>query len=122
MQDWAVIVLVAFGYSLLLMLINKLIGYSEMQRRTQELMKRMKESPEEISQDELMQHLVEMNKKNLTRLVLVFIVFYPIYYYFSSRYGDVQTPFGTVYWLWLFIGASIAFGMIIGGVRKWLAR
>jgi len=122
LQDWAVIVLVAIGYSILLAFINRLIGFSEMQRRTQQLMKRMKDAPEDVSQEELMQHLVEMNKKNLLRLVLVFIVFYPIYYYFSSRYGDVQTPFGTVYWLWLFIGASIAFGIILGGVKKWLAR
>ena len=122
MQDWLVITLAAAVYSLVMYAFNRVFKMDERNRKMRELSQRMRKDPNSITDEEIMEHTKEMYKVMGLRLAMIFIVFYPLFYAFSSRYGNIETPLGTMGWIWWFMISSIAVNLVIGGVRKWLAR
>ncbi len=121
MQDWIVVSLAAFVYSLVVFAFNRVFKIDEHNRRMREMSERMRKNPDSISEEELAEHLRSMYRVMGLRLAMLFIVFYPLYYAFSSRYGNISTPLWTMNWLWWFVISSIAANLVIGGVMKWLA-
>ncbi len=121
MQDWMIVTIAAFVYTLVTYAFNRVFRMDERNRKMLELSQRMRKDPASITEEEMLAHTKEMYKIMGLRLAMVFIVFYPLFYAFSSRYGDIETPLGTMGWLWWFLLSSIGANLIIGGVRKWLA-
>ena len=121
MQDWMIITTAALIYALVMYAFNRVFKMDERNRKMLELSQRVRNDPDSITEEEMLAHTKEMYKIMGIRLAMVFIVFYPLFYAFSSRYGDIETPLGTMSWLWWFIISSIGVNLIIGGVRKWLA-
>ncbi|NPA77182.1 MAG: hypothetical protein GXN93_05540 [Candidatus Diapherotrites archaeon] len=121
MQDWVVIALIATGMYFLLFAIRLFFRVEERQKKMAEMQKRLKEDPEALTEEEL----AEMTKHMGVIMgisILSLILFLPIYYVIRARYGVIETPLGKMAWFWWY--AIVAFGLsiIIGGVRKWLAR
>jgi len=121
LQDWVVIALIATGMYFLLFAIRLFFRVEERQKKMAEMQKRLKEDPEALTEEEL----AEMTKHMGVIMgisILSLILFLPIYYVIRARYGVIETPLGKMAWFWWY--AIVAFGLsiIIGGVRKWLAR
>lgn len=123
MQGWLVVSIAAFIYALVMFSFNRVFRMEERNKRMREFTMRLSKNPDSITEEEIAHHTKEMYKVMGLRFAMVFIVFYPLYYAFSSRYGTISTPLGIdMYWLWWFLISSIVAQIFIGGVRKWLAQ
>ncbi|HID15447.1 MAG TPA: hypothetical protein EYP16_01400 [Candidatus Atribacteria bacterium] len=123
MQDWVVVTLAAFIYALVMFAFDRVFRLDERSKVVHEFTMKLRDDPNSISDDDIARHTKEMYKTKGLRLVMVFIVFYPLYYAFSSRYGDITTPLGMgMHWLWWFVVSSIVAQLFIGGVKRWLVR
>ncbi|MDN5358410.1 MAG: hypothetical protein PWP76_253 [Candidatus Diapherotrites archaeon] len=121
MQDWLIVTLAAFVYALAMYAFNRVFRLEERNRAILEMSKRLSKDPDSVTEEEIAEHTKNMYKIMGLRLVMLFIVFYPLYYAFSSRYGTIETPLGQWYWLWWFVVSSIVANIVVGGVMKWLA-
>ena len=123
MQDWVVITLAAFVYTLVMFAFSRVFRLDERHRAMREFTARLQKNPDSVTEEEVMHHTKEMYKVMGLRLAMVFIVFYPLYYAFSSRYGEVLTPLGvSMHWIWWFLISSVVAQVLVGGVKRWLAR
>ncbi len=121
MQDWVVISLIAAGMYFLLFFVRVFLRVEERQKKMAEMQKRLKEDPESLTEEEMAELTRHMGVL-MGISVLSLILFLPIYYVIRARYGVIETPLGKMQWYWWYAIVSIGISIVVGGVRKWLAR
>lgn len=120
MQDWVVVTLAAFVYSLVMFAFDRVFKLDEQREAMREFAEKIRSDPTTISEEEITKHTKDMYRVMGMRIAMLFIVFSPIHYVFSSRYGDVVTPLGVgMHWLWWFAISSVVAQIFIRGVRRW---
>ncbi len=82
---------------------------------------KMKEIQERAKKGDVKEvDLMLMNKIMVRRMLVSFILFLPALFFFKP-WGDIETPIGTMSWLWWFIICTLIINLI-QGVLAWLRR
>ncbi len=111
MTEWLIIA----GYSVFIVLAMRVYEWyfkeRDQMRAIQERARRQQVTEEDLAL---------MNKLMLRRMVVSLLLFLPAILFFRS-WGDIETPFGTMYWVWWFLICTLVINLILG-VLSWLHR
>ncbi len=112
---WWAVTLAALALVLIQTMYERITGE---RKRLAEIQKKVKAG---VSEEELQEHLVTLNKIMLRRMVVFLILFFPLIYALNGL-GTIETPAGQMPAVWWFALSSIVIGLLVGGVQAWIRR
>ncbi len=112
---WEVVTLAAF------LVVVVRYAYERITHERERLAEIRRSIKENVTPEEMQEHLITLNKIMLGRMVWLLILFLPLIYALNSL-GDIATPLGTMSAVWWFLLSSIVVGFVWGGVEAWIRR
>ena len=105
-----------------------ILGYTVVYTAVMQLYDRLTKEKEKVAKirerakkgDVREEDLLAMNKIMLRRMLFSFILFLPALLVFRT-WGDIETPLGTMGWLWWFLICMLVINLALG-VLTWLRR